>query len=296
MSLVAPIVDGVLQTSSTSSESLSKANNNPTEVDSDMFLTLLVAEMQNQDPLEPTSNTEWVSQYATFTQVEQMNEVTASMDLVRANGLVGQEVIVKVTSQSTGETSYKRGNVDYVLVENGEPLLVIDENKYSIDDLDTIASSQYFGAYDKYSEFATKMASLPDSTVLTKSHQGLVKSVYDLYSGMSDYEKEYTEKFAAEEVIKYKACVEKMKNLGISLEEEVVPETTLDDVIENFTAKMDELMAQIGTLNERVDEIATVQSSNVNTSTEEKSDTSKEESDEVSDEVLDQLTEDVQIA
>ena len=296
MSLVAPIVDGVLQTSSTSSESLSKANNNPNEVDSDMFLTLLVAEMQNQDPLEPTSNTEWVSQYATFTQVEQMNEVTASMDLVRANGLVGQEVIVKVTSQSTGETSYKRGNVDYVLVENGEPLLVIDENKYSIDDLDTIASSQYFGAYDKYSEFATKMASLPDSTVLTKSHQGLVKSVYDLYSGMSDYEKEYTEKFAAEEVIKYKACVEKMKNLGISLEEEVVPETTLDDVIENFTAKMDELMAQIGTLNERVDEIATVQSSNVNTSTEEKSDTSKEESDEVSDEVLDQLTEDVQIA
>lgn len=296
MSLVAPIVDGVLQTTTTSSESLSKTSENPNAVDSDMFLTLLVAEMQNQDPLQPTSNTEWVSQYATFTQVEQMNEVTASMDLVRANGLVGEEVIMKVTSQSTGETSYKRGVVDYVVVENGEPLLVIDENKYSIDDLDTIASGEYFDAYDKYSEFVTKMASLPEAEAVAKSHQGLVKDVYDLYNGMSDYEREYTEKFAAEEVMKYKACVEKMDTLGLSLEDEVEPETTLDDVIDSFNTKMNELMSQIGTLNERVDEIATVQSSNVSTSTEEESNTSEEETDEISDEVLDQLTEDTQTA
>ena len=296
MSLVAPIVDGVLQTTTTSSESLSKTSENPNAVDSDMFLTLLVAEMQNQDPLEPTSNTEWVSQYATFTQVEQMNEVTASMDLVRANGLVGEEVIMKVTSQSTGETSYKRGVVDYVVVENGEPLLVIDENKYSIDDLDTIASGEYFDAYDKYSEFVTKMASLPEAEAVAKSHQGFVKEVYDLYNGISDYEREYTEKFAAEEVMKYKACVEKMDTLGLSLEDEVEPETTLDDVIDSFNTKMNELMSQIGTLNERVDEIATVQSSNVSTSTEEESNTSEEETDEVSDEVLDQLTEDTQTA
>lgn len=293
MSLVAPIVDGELQTRTDSSDSLKKANNNPNEVSSDMFLTLLVAEMQNQDPLEPTSNTEWVSQYATFTQVEQMNEVTASMDLVRANGLVGQEVIVKVTSQSTGETSYKRGNVDYVLVENGEPLLVIDENKYSIDDLDTIASNQYFGAYDKYSEFVMKMGSIPDSTVLTKSHQGLVKSVYELYSGLSEYEREYVDKFAPDEVLKYKNCVAKMETLGVSLKEEAEPETSLDDVIDNFNKKMEDLMGQLGTLNERVDKIATVQSSQSSTSTEKESDT---ETDEVSDEVLDQLTEDTQTA
>ncbi len=72
-------------------------------VDSDTFLTLLVAEMQNQDPLEPTSNTEWVSQYATFTQVQQISEMADSMDLVRANNLIGKEVVMKVTSSSTGE-------------------------------------------------------------------------------------------------------------------------------------------------------------------------------------------------
>ena len=37
----------------------------------DQFLTLLCAEMQYQDPLEPTSNTEYVAQLATFSQLGQ---------------------------------------------------------------------------------------------------------------------------------------------------------------------------------------------------------------------------------
>ena len=74
--LVAPIVDGELQTRTDSGDSLTKKSNNKNEIDSDMFLTLLVAEMQNQDPLEPTSNTEWVSQYATFTQAVSYTHLT----------------------------------------------------------------------------------------------------------------------------------------------------------------------------------------------------------------------------
>ena len=81
--LVAPIVDGELQTRTDSGDSLTKKSNNKNEIDSDMFLTLLVAEMQNQDPLEPTSNTEWVSQYATFTQVTKMSEMANTVDQLR---------------------------------------------------------------------------------------------------------------------------------------------------------------------------------------------------------------------
>ena len=187
MSLVAPYVDGKLQTSTTSSDSLGRKSSNSV-VDSDTFLTLLVAEMQNQDPLEPTSNTEWVSQYATFTQVQQISEMADSMDLVRANNLIGKEVVMKVTSSSTGETSYKRGVVDYVVVEEGKPLLVIDEAKYSLSDLDTVASKEYFNAYDKYTEFAKKVAALPSLKVVDKSYQNTVQNIMDLYNGMSDYD------------------------------------------------------------------------------------------------------------
>ena len=248
MSLVAPYVDGKLQTSTTSSDSLGRKSSNSV-VDSDTFLTLLVAEMQNQDPLEPTSNTEWVSQYATFTQVQQISEMADSMDLVRANNLIGKEVVMKVTSSSTGETSYKRGVVDYVVVEEGKPLLVIDEAKYSLSDLDTVASKEYFNAYDKYTEFAKKVAALPSLKVVDKSYQNTVQNIMDLYNGMSDYEKNYLKTYAAGYIASYEAYVKKLKSLGVTFNEGTqTKETTLDDLISAFDKKMTALMEQIAAL------------------------------------------------
>ena len=248
MSLVAPYVDGKLQTSTTSSDSLNSKSSNSV-VDSDTFLTLLVAEMQNQDPLEPTSNTEWVSQYATFTQVQQISEMADSMDLVRANNLIGKEVVMKVTSSSTGETSYKRGVVDYVVVEEGKPLLVIDEAKYSLSDLDTVASEEYFNAYDKYTEFAKKVAALPSLKLIDKSYQNTVQNIMDLYNGMSDYEKNYLKTYAAGDIASYEAYVKKLKSLGVTFNEGTqTKETTLDDLISAFDKKMTALMEQIAAL------------------------------------------------
>ena len=248
MSLMAAYVDGALQTSTTSSDSLSSSSNKST-VDSDTFLTLLVAEMQNQDPLEPTSNTEWVSQYATFTQVEQMSEMSDSMDLLRANSLIGKEVIMEVTSESTGETSYKPGVVDYITMESGKALLVIDEEKYSIDDLDTVASEEYFEAYDAYTEFTGMIDALPSLNQIDKSYENTIGKVYDLYNGFSDYQKEYVKKYAAGYVSSYEAYIKKMEQLGITFakttEEKV---TTLDDVLAAFNQKMEELMTQINTV------------------------------------------------
>jgi len=40
-------------------------------VDKNMFLQLLVAQLQNQDPLNPSDGTQFVSQLAQFQQLEQ---------------------------------------------------------------------------------------------------------------------------------------------------------------------------------------------------------------------------------
>lgn len=254
MSLVAPIVDGQLQTSTISSDSLAGAKNK-SSVDSDTFLTLLVAEMQNQDPLEPTSNTEWVSQYATFTQVEQMTEMGESMDLLRANSMIGKEVVMKVTSESTGETNYVRGVVDYVTVEDGEALLVIDESKYSIDDLDSVASEEYFTAYDLYTEFVGMIDALPSLNLLDKSYENTVGKVYEHYNGLDEYQKNYIDKYAAGYVSSYEAYIKKMEQLGITFGETEAEEekvTTLDDVLDAFNKKMEALMTQITALNSNI--------------------------------------------
>ena len=130
MALMAPVEDGkiVETTSQNSLKNTSKSNND--SMDKDAFLQLLVAQMKYQDPLEPPSNTEYISQYAQFSQVEQMQNMAASTDLSRATALVGQEVYIKTTT-SSGETKYVQGKVDYVVYENGNAYLSIDEQLYS---------------------------------------------------------------------------------------------------------------------------------------------------------------------
>lgn len=69
------------------------------ELDKDAFLTLLVAQLKYQDPMNPAQGTEFVSQTAQFTTVEKLTDLaevqqqmlTAQLTLGAAN-LVGKEV------------------------------------------------------------------------------------------------------------------------------------------------------------------------------------------------------------
>ena len=81
-----------------------------------MFMQLLVAQIQNQDPLNPTDGTEYVSQLAQLTQVqsmETMSQLMANSSVLMDNlqtlttgNLVGQHVMVQTDSiQSDGETA-----------------------------------------------------------------------------------------------------------------------------------------------------------------------------------------------
>ena len=62
------------------------------------FLSLLVAEMQNQDPLEPTSNSDYMAQMATFSQVEATTEMN---EKVLPSALGAGAVLSKSSSNSS---------------------------------------------------------------------------------------------------------------------------------------------------------------------------------------------------
>lgn len=59
-------------------------------VNSETFMKLLVAEMTNQNPLEPTSNTEFISQLATFSQMEYSRTSSTYAVANYASSLVGK--------------------------------------------------------------------------------------------------------------------------------------------------------------------------------------------------------------
>lgn len=217
MSIMAAYKDGELITNTASSTSLSKSREtNSSGMDSDAFLSLLVAEMQNQDPLEPTSNTEWVSQYATFTEVSEIQSIADSMGTVQAQGLVGQHVIMKVTGND-GETSYVDGKVDYVVYENGKAYLSIKDNLYSIDDLDTVADNEYMEAYEIGLNVASLLKNLPDVDDITIEDEAKIKELTDITDNLNDYQKSFLQDSIFEKIDEYK---EKMKQLKEGMEAE----------------------------------------------------------------------------
>jgi flagellar basal-body rod modification protein FlgD len=69
------------------------------EVDQDMFLKLLVAQLKYQDPSNPVDGSAFMAQTAQFTQVEKLNtlvksqqEILGAQLLVSANALIGRTV------------------------------------------------------------------------------------------------------------------------------------------------------------------------------------------------------------
>ena len=210
MAIMAAVKDGKFVTNTASTESLSQEKKeNSSGISSDTFLSLLVAEMKNQDPLEPTNNTEWVSQYAQFTQVSEVQAIGEAMNSMKAKDLVGEYAILKVTGEN-GNTDYISGKVDYVTYENEKAFLSINGSLYSIDDLDTVASEEYMEAYELASNVAEMLKSLPSVDNLTSSYKETVDAIDEKTSNMTDYQKTFLDKSVFDKINEYVAKMKKI--------------------------------------------------------------------------------------
>ena len=62
------------------------------ELGKDDFLKLMIAQLQAQDPLQPANGTEYVSELAQFTQLEQTTNLATSNERAGAVQLIGRTV------------------------------------------------------------------------------------------------------------------------------------------------------------------------------------------------------------
>ena len=91
------------------------------------FLKLIVSQIQNQNPLEPQKDTEFIAQLAQFDTLNQMRALNQAMDVLRglselsqASALIGKQV-----SAVTPEGTPVEGVVASVTMVNGLPMLDI---------------------------------------------------------------------------------------------------------------------------------------------------------------------------
>jgi len=96
------------------------------------FLSLLVSQMQSQDPLSPTDNTQMIAQLAQFSALEQMSNLNTTLGefqkemALLVGGLAGGKVVNAVLSDGT-EVSGALGGVD---ISSGKLALKIGDGTY----------------------------------------------------------------------------------------------------------------------------------------------------------------------
>ena len=207
MAVGAVIKDGkIVETAAESSVKKAATNSG---MDKDAFLQLLVAQMKYQDPLEPTSNTEYISQYATFSQVEQMQNMAATMELSRASSMVGKLVEVS-TTDSNGETKTIQGMVEYVTYENNKAYVSIEGTLYAADDVTSVIDETYQTAFDLAVAFATAMNKLPSLDMLTTDDAESIETLRSGYNALTSYQ----QSFISDELVKkLKEYVNRMDKL-----------------------------------------------------------------------------------
>jgi flagellar basal-body rod modification protein FlgD len=112
--------------------STTTATNAYNSLGKDEFLQLLVTQMQYQDPLNPTSDTEFIAQMAQFSSLEQMQNLNSSFTTYKAYSLVGEQA----TASLNGEVV--SGIVDAVRNISGEYYAVIGDTTVGIDKINTV--------------------------------------------------------------------------------------------------------------------------------------------------------------
>jgi len=100
----------------------------------DDFMKILVAQLSNQNPLEPTNDTEFIAQLAQFSSLEQMQSLNQGFARSQAYSLIGKTVYVNNEAED-GTLDVIYGKVDGVVRKDGMDYIVVNDEHYTVDDV-----------------------------------------------------------------------------------------------------------------------------------------------------------------
>ena len=116
-------------------------NNLQKGYDKDTFLQILVAQMKYQNPLQPESNTEYISQYAIFSQIEQLSNIQNTLNLMRAENIIGKFVNIKETIN--GQINEVSGKVDKITYKENTVYVNVNGKDYLFDNITEILDETF---------------------------------------------------------------------------------------------------------------------------------------------------------
>jgi len=139
------MVPGVGGTSSSGNSNavanaLASATSSGQFVSQNTFLTLLITQLQNQDPMNPQDSSQFVAQLAQFSSLEQMTQLNTSFNSVLDNsaaGMIGQTVTVADQNAQSGFTT---GQVTGVVYFANGPAVQVNGVNYPLSAIQNVGT------------------------------------------------------------------------------------------------------------------------------------------------------------
>lgn len=126
---------------------ISQQNNEPAreiknQMGKDEFLKILIVQLQNQDPLQPMEDREFIAQMAQFSALEQMQNMSRDFESVKAMSLVGKMVYGEAYIDKSSNIIPILGRVDSVTFANGKTLLQVGNFTLPLEDMMRVFSEE----------------------------------------------------------------------------------------------------------------------------------------------------------
>lgn len=113
-------------------------NSNPNEVKVEDFLNLMIAQLSNQDFMNPVDDTQYVTQLAQFSSMQAMQELSYYSQTNYVTGLVGKTVTVAALGLG-GSVSKDVGTVSSVNLSGGEYTFTVNGKEYKLNQIMNVA-------------------------------------------------------------------------------------------------------------------------------------------------------------
>jgi len=121
---------------------------------SNTFLTLMMKQLENQDPTEPVDNTQWLSQLAQYSSLEQMTQMNSGLEncakyisamyddmminseINQTLSMIGKDVTLQIPNeQDPKNPTVITGNVTEASFEDGSGKIKVNGEYYSIENV-----------------------------------------------------------------------------------------------------------------------------------------------------------------
>lgn len=101
------------------------------ELDKNDFLALLATQLQNQDPLDPQSNDEFIATMAQFNSLEAMSSIDSTTQYSKAMSMVGKTVTIQEDNADSVTGTVEKVSTD----EDGAVYIYVGGETYSLSDV-----------------------------------------------------------------------------------------------------------------------------------------------------------------